>query len=411
MKVGIVGGSIAGCTAAIEFLRAGHSVTIYERSDAPLQGRGVGIGTPTSTLRTLVARDLVGGDLPRVVVSRQAFMGRTTAEEQLGRTPLTLPLEMALCHWGDLFRELRTRVPDETYRSGEGVGAVSLDGSNAVVLHLEDGTEDRSDLVLFADGSQSVGRHTLFPGLEPEYRGYVLWRGCLEERQLADSEPLEKAFVRLHYKGMPGNAVFTFAPGRCGSVKPRSRWVNWTCTIPLPESDRSDFLVDKEGRQHAAFVPSGWMRPEAEARLRGLVNEHLPPYFGAIIMASRGTFVQPVTTVQVPAYVSGRCALLGDAGSVTPPFTGSGVFKATQNAIDLAMALRSATDVDGALRAWSEEQAEAGRRLAALGQQMEDAFIWNAPNFSTMDAARAQRWWTSAISLPEACSYREAEAS
>jgi 2-polyprenyl-6-methoxyphenol hydroxylase-like FAD-dependent oxidoreductase len=40
LKVGIVGGSIAGCSAAILMSRAGHDVTVFERSRGVLQGRG-----------------------------------------------------------------------------------------------------------------------------------------------------------------------------------------------------------------------------------------------------------------------------------------------------------------------------------------------------------------------------------
>ena len=116
--------------------------------------------------------------------------------------------------------------------------------------------------------------------------------------------------------------------GELGLLHSRSR-----C---LPE-----FLTDSKGRRHDGSIPPGLMRPAEEDRLKRLMAEHLPPYFGDIVAASGGTFAQPIYTVVVPGYVVGRCALLGDAGSVAPPFTGSGVFKATQNAIDLADSLRA----------------------------------------------------------------------
>ncbi len=150
MNVAIVGGSIAGCAAAIELVRAGHAVTIYERSKGALQGRGAGIGTPTRTLEKLVARDLTGSDMPRFVASDHPLAGRTSEREPLGHIALTLPLDMALCNWGDLFRELRHRVPDEAYRSGLGVDSVSTDDPQRPVLQLDDGAEHPADLVLFA---------------------------------------------------------------------------------------------------------------------------------------------------------------------------------------------------------------------------------------------------------------------
>jgi 2-polyprenyl-6-methoxyphenol hydroxylase-like FAD-dependent oxidoreductase len=40
MRVGIVGGSIAGCATAALLHRAGHDVTVFERSGSGLVSRG-----------------------------------------------------------------------------------------------------------------------------------------------------------------------------------------------------------------------------------------------------------------------------------------------------------------------------------------------------------------------------------
>jgi 2-polyprenyl-6-methoxyphenol hydroxylase-like FAD-dependent oxidoreductase len=133
--------------------------------------------------------------------------------------------------------------------------------------------------------------------------------------------------------------------------------------------------------------------------------EHLPSYFAEIIAASRDSFVQPIYSGTVPAYARGRIALLGDAGAVAPPFTGSGVFKAMMNAVELATSLAESSSVDGALEQWSVEQTKRGDRLAALGDQMEEAFVWNAPDLSAMTEPDARTWWTRSISFPDEFSY------
>ena len=61
-KVGIVGGSIAGSSAAILMSRAGHDVTVFERSRGALQGRGGGIGTPMATFKSLIEEDILDAD-------------------------------------------------------------------------------------------------------------------------------------------------------------------------------------------------------------------------------------------------------------------------------------------------------------------------------------------------------------
>ena len=183
------------------------------------------------------------------------------------------------------------------------------------------------------------------------------------------------------------------------------RLVNWACYLPVAPEELPDFLVDRNGQRREHSLPPGSMRIAEEGRLKGVMAEHLPSYFAEIITASRDSFVQPIYSGTVPGYARGRMALLGDAGAVAPPFTGSGVFKAMMNAVDLARALGESTSVDEALAGWSAEQTERGRRMAALGDQMEVAFVWEAPDLSAMTEAEARAWWTRSIAFPEEFSY------
>jgi 2-polyprenyl-6-methoxyphenol hydroxylase-like FAD-dependent oxidoreductase len=404
LRVGVVGGSIAGCAAAIELSRIGCDVAVFERSRGTLTGRGAGIGTPTSTFDLLVERDLIDADMPRSTVSRHPFVGSSDVAGPTGQAALVLPLDMALVNWGDLFGNLRKRVPDHAYRSGVGVVGLGA-GGDGRALELDDGSRYEADLVVFADGYRSFGRRTLFPDARLSYRGYVLWRGVLEEAELGDASPLEDALYRIHYQGLPGNAVFYFVPGSSGSTNKGERWVNWACYVPVAEEDLPEFLTDRDGRRHESSLPPGAMRLEEEARLKGLMGQHLPPYFAQIVAGSADTFAQPIYTVTVPAYAKQRCCLLGDAGSVAQPFTGSGVFKATNNATDLARTLSGGQDLDRALSEWSDAQARTGQRLTGLGRQMEQAFVWAAPDFGRMEAAAARAWWSEAVTFPDEFSY------
>ena len=58
LNVGIVGGSIAGCSAAVRFRQLGAQVTILERSPHPHHGRGAGIVLPREMLKECIALDL-----------------------------------------------------------------------------------------------------------------------------------------------------------------------------------------------------------------------------------------------------------------------------------------------------------------------------------------------------------------
>src|SRR5690349_7535201 len=106
-------------------------------------------------------------------------------------TAWVAPITIELLNWGDLYRNLRKRVPDAVYHQGREVTATQMADGESVVLQLADGTEEVFDIVVFADGYWSLGRRLLFPEAALQYRGYVAWRGVLEERDLNDSAPLE----------------------------------------------------------------------------------------------------------------------------------------------------------------------------------------------------------------------------
>jgi 2-polyprenyl-6-methoxyphenol hydroxylase-like FAD-dependent oxidoreductase len=263
LSIGIVGGSIAGCTAAIELARTGHHVRVFERSRGGLEGRGAGIGTPIDTLEALVGRDLIGSDVPHFRVAQHPLAGRRDEGDRYGHIALTLPLRMALLNWGDLWQELRRRVPDGVYEEGEEI-VDAADLGTTVRLVTSEGRAESVDLALFADGYQSLGRRLLFPDRALSYRGYVLWRGVLDESRLENSEPLEESLYRLHYKGLPGNAVFYFVPGASGSTLRGERWVNWACYVPVAPDELAAFLIDRSGRRRAfsGSAPSELLRTD-----------------------------------------------------------------------------------------------------------------------------------------------------
>ncbi len=398
LTIGIVGGSIAGCSAAIELTRAGYDVQVFERSQGELDGRGAGIGIPTSAIEALVERNLVDSGIPVYHVGSIRHIGRTSAGERLGHTAWVAPAQIELLNWGDIYHNLRRRVPEDVFHQGREVTATKNTDEGAELI-FADGASEEFDLVVFADGYRSLGRRSIYRGADVRYRGYILWRGVLDEKELDDSDPLEAALCRVGYA--EGHAVFNFVPGADGSVQKGRRWVNWAMYMPMSESDLPQFLVDKTGERRPGTLPPGSIRPEEVERLTQLAQKSLPPYFSDIIAASRNTFAQPIHTTSVPAYYKGRICLAGDAGAFAQPFTSSGVFKGINNAIGLSGALTAEADVDKALAAWNAEEIVTGTRMYLLGQQLEEALIWKIPNFATMSEAQMKEWWENAAKLPE----------
>jgi 2-polyprenyl-6-methoxyphenol hydroxylase-like FAD-dependent oxidoreductase len=400
IRVAVIGGSIAGCAAAVELARAGYTVSVFERVRGQLVGQGAGIGTPMATFRSLVARDLVDADLPYCHVPKSRFIVRGAADERYGQTVWARDVDGVAMHWTDLYRALRRRVPAGSYHEGSTVVDARMLDPDTIAVCFADGSEQRFDLAIFANGYRSLGRRLLFPDVELEYCGYVAWRGLLDERHLADSAPLESASGRVIFRTKPGHQVPYFVPGPNGSTNQGARTVNWVTYVVVSPDDLPRFLTDRHGYQHTHSLPPGLMRPEEESRLKAWIQEQLPPYYAEIITASRDTFAQPIYRVEPPAYHRGRICLIGDAGALVPPVTGSGVFRGTTNAIELATALRAGDDLDAALAAWDEAQTATGRRFATWGRQLEQALIWATPDLAQLDAAAVEEWYSRTAPIP-----------
>ena len=401
LEVGIVGGSIAGCFTALELINAGHHVTVFEHSDAELHGLlGAGLGTPTPMFETLIERDLVDEDIPHLSLTEMAFVS-PDGTDRMGAAPLRRPLIFVAFHWGDLHRGLSKRLPSAAYRAGDHVDAVTPIGDNGAVVRLADGSEHRFDLVIFADGYRSEGRRSLFPDVELDYRGYVCWRGVVDESLVEDGTDIATTFARFGSTGFPGSFIYPI-PGRDGSAKVGERLINWGLYLPTPADELPPFLVGRDGREHEGTIPPGELPLHVERRLKDLAHETLPPLYADIVEASTDTFAQAIYSVTVPAFRVGRICLTGDAAGVATPFTGSGIFKAANNAIRLRTALDAHhdSDVDLALAAWSDTETAAAHEILDLGRQFEEAFIWNPPDLSRMEPGEAALWWHRSVKHP-----------
>jgi 2-polyprenyl-6-methoxyphenol hydroxylase-like FAD-dependent oxidoreductase len=401
LNIGIIGGSLAGCSAAILLGRAGHRVTVYERSSGTLQGRGGGIGTTGTVLEALKRNDIVDIHFPHCSTGMMPFVGKRAESEPLGHVPWRMPLDLKTFRWSTLWQTLRARVPDEMYRAGNPVIGADEAGGGRVRLNVEGGAEEEYDLAVFADGAHSLGRRLLFPEAQLRYRGYILWRGLLPESMIGDSAPLEGAVPRLAHLREPGNTVMYFIPDENGDSTPGKRVCNWAVYVPLREEQTAAFMTDRNGQTREGMMPPGAMREQEEQRLKQVARDNLPGYYADIITRSTDTYAHLIYTADVPSYYKGRMCLIGDAGAVIQPFTGSGIFKGYNNVRSLIDALEDSDDPDRALRQWDAMQMVIGRRLLALGDQMEKAFIWNPLDLSTADEASTKSWWQASVRFPE----------
>ncbi len=400
--VAIVGGSIAGCTAAVELSRLGCAVTLFERSGEELKDRGAGIGVPAWVIETFIERGLVDADLAWFPAPAFLRICRTPDEPRYGRLAWSQPAKLAALNWGSLYRNLRARVPEGTYRTRHQVVAMASQPDSRVALTFASGDTQTFDLVVCADGYTSLARQYLFPQIALHYAGYVLWRGSIPESALSESPPLE---VGIRCVGYPdGHGIFYFVPGADDSVAPGQRLVNWGVYVAVPTAELTAFMTDTAGQIHQGSLPPGMMPLATEHALKERLRQQLPDYYSGILERSQDTFAYAIYDCEVPAYRRGRICLAGDAGAFARPHSGAGALKGMSDAIALGEALAPTLNgtctLDDALTAWDTERTAANNQLVRYGNQLGQAFVTEIPDWSTMDQAAMEAWYNAVVTVP-----------
>lgn len=380
-SIAVVGGSIAGCAAALAAYRGGaERVTVFERADARLRDRGVGIALHSDRYDELRDAGYVAPEMPWAPLTRRVWSARDGGAD-LGRAIGEQPFHFRAYSWGSLWSELRRRVPEEvSYRSGSVVTGVEQD-PDGVTLGLADGHREHFDVVIGADGYRSAVREAMFPGADPAYAGYVGWRGTSPD--VAD---LPSDGHDAHTVVFPGGhcMIYRIPDGAGGHLL---NWVLYTAPPPA-EGLHPDLRTPTS-------LPPGRLNAKLTAHLRALVADNFPPYWAARVLGTPAetTFIQPIYDLEVPRYAAGRMLLVGDAASVARPHIGGGSVKALQDATALEAAWTAGDGWHDVLERYDAARRPVGAAMVALARRMGGAQVENTPDWSAMGQAEFDVWW------------------
>ena len=345
-------------SAAIGLRGVGHEVVVLERARR-IDPVGAGITLFGNAMRAL---DRLGiGD---AVAARGATATRSAIITWKGRELAKVPSDLlegtTAVHRADLQAELAAAAGE--VRLGVEVTAVEL-GANEVVALGADGSEERGDLLVGADGLNSVVRRVIAE--RPiRYAGYTAWRGV-------SSVSVE-----------PGRLTESWGIGeRFGLVDIGRGRTYWFATKNAPEGD-PDEPDGRKAEIQRRF--SGWHEP-----------------IGAVVEAADKTailrndvyYLEPL-----PRWSAGRVVLVGDAAHATTPGVGQGAAQAIEDAVVLAGRLAAGDDLGPALAEYeairrpraeavlkvSRRTDKAAQLASPLGWRLRNAVVRLLP-------ARAQR--------------------
>lgn len=351
----MVGAGLGGLTAAIALRRAGIDTVVFERRSDPQKIQvGVGMVVWHNGMRALQKVDLadrvqaVGSLIERVEL--RAWHGDLLNQWAVGEVALALGASTIGVTRADLHRVLLESLRDGVLRlAAECTGFVQ--DQTGVTVRLADGSEERGDLLIAADGVNSMIRRQLLgmTGRYPPYAGYTIWHAII-----AFEHEMARAGVFRLLFGC-GSRFSFYHVGR--------NYVYWSGIGYVSEGG-----TDTQNGRKAALLERfrGWQPPVER-----------------LIEATEESAIDRVDVfggLAIDRWGEGRVTLLGDAAHPMTTNLGQGACMAIEDAIVLGESLCSGRDVASALRTYEARRLPRTTRMMKLAQQFNSK-------------ASVESWW------------------
>jgi 2-polyprenyl-6-methoxyphenol hydroxylase-like FAD-dependent oxidoreductase len=337
----IVGGGIGGLSAAISLRQAGLEVAVFERMSA-LREIGAGLCCWTNAMRALqklgvadAVRDR-GGKIER-------FENRNTQGELLSTNPVgEIGRKYGAASYGirrpELLSVLAGALDKEIVHLDSACVGFEQD-ETGVTVRFANGQEARGDLLIGADGRDSVVRQHLLGKSDPRYVGYMAWR-AVTKFELDQFPP--HTMVQWYGRGLM-IGIFPVCPGM----------VNWYATRKAPEGGQ-----DGPGGRKAEVLDAyrGWAEP-----IEGCLESTDERGINRVDLFDR----RPDRR-----WTIGRVTLLGDAAHPMTIALGLGSCTAIEDAAVLGRCLAGADDVLSGLKKYEAERIPRAASIQVLAWRL-----------------------------------------
>ncbi|HEX8259255.1 MAG TPA: FAD-dependent monooxygenase [Rubrobacteraceae bacterium] len=336
MKAIVIGAGIGGLSAAIALRRAGVEALVFERT-RELKELGAGLSltaNATKALNGLGLTDALRGiGIPIGVAEIRAWRGEVLSRIPTWQLDEKMGARSAAVHRADLQGALLRELGDEAVRLGAACRGFEQDGEG-VRAFFDDGSEERADLLVGADGLRSTIRRGLLGDGNPRYAGYTAWRAVV-----APEDELVTADEAWEVWGRGVRFICTqIGRGR----------VYWAVSKNAPEGEHD--VSTGAAKDALLELCAGWLEP---------VEELIAATEKAAILRTDIYDRDPVRK----RWGKGRVTLLGDAAHPMTPDLGQGACQAIEDAIALVECLEERENIEAALELY---EARRTRRTAAL---------------------------------------------
>ena len=354
LRVAVVGGGLGGLCLAQGLRRGGVDVTVHER-DAALGSRPQGYRLHVDARAGLALERCLPPELFALFLATCGSPGRrfTVVTERLrtlhevgfdtGTDPFA-PATLATSADRQTLREILASGLEDRIRFGSELTRYEADG-HGVRLHFADGRRAEADVLVGADGVNSVVRRQYLPHARVVDSG----SRCIYGRTPLDARtrdlvpaPLHEGFMAVvggrvgmasglvRFRQRPEQAAAAIAPG--ARLSPAGDYLMWAVA-----ADESRFGVP--AARLAAMDPTG-LHTLAAAMIRSWHPDLRT--LQALADVDRTFLVRIRTSEPTPAWQPSRVTVLGDAIHAMSPARGSGANTALRDAAALCGALTEA---------------------------------------------------------------------
>ncbi|WP_199330426.1 FAD-dependent monooxygenase [Microcoleus sp. FACHB-68] len=330
MNIAIIGGGIGGLATAITLLKHGFNVQVYERAQA-LRPIGAGLTLTPNGLNTLNAiQPGLVESLKQAGSQMNTLILKRSTGEIIASKPLTA-LEhygqpLLNIQWSRLQAILASLLPsDIIHLNHQCIGFEQHESS--VETHFENGKTIQSDLLIGADGINSVVRQKLIGDGSPLYAGRMSWRAVIQY-----PHPLLTPNLATLITAADGKNFLLVDVGE--------GYTFWSAGA---------LLADDSVCQRAT---------DAKARVLEIFAEWADPVEAIIQATPADEIVERPICDRTPLqrWSEGRVTLLGDAAHPVVPSLGQGANTAFEDAYELAECLSLAPSIEAALDAYERHR-------------------------------------------------------
>jgi len=367
IRIAIIGAGIGGMTAAVTLVQKGFKVNIFEQAPE-LSEVGAGLTVTPNATKGLIYLGL-GQAMEKIGMAHELQGVRHYQTKEM-IVPLKRGKHMLEKYGAYQFQVHRADIHDILIENLEkySPGCVSVDHqlvgidqkSDRVKLIFNNQAEYEFDFVIGADGTRSAVRTAIMGNAEPEFSGYVAWRGVVPTDGLDESDFDEC-----------GSSAF-ISPGRVFA-----RYL----IRDAKEYNYVAFLATDEWAEEGWSIPS---KVETVLETFSDYNQQVKNIISAT--PPEGCYKWGIFTRQpIAKWSSERVTLLGDAAHPLEPFMGQGASMAIEDGVVLGRIIEDASGFSEIIERYETARIERSHFVTEHSKKAGQRFTGNNPDAYTKE--------------------------